>query len=327
MFYFLVDTLSRSFTSRAEASSHASVPADRQKAPHEPTSGAAPDAPAAGAAGAHSMHAASAAPSPEARLQELLNDKSCRACTSTRDLFAAFGAQLQHGGGGGFGGASAAASSSQPTPQLQTGQQQTGQQQQQQQLSGSNDSNQQQQANEQQGDKPQFWFYEEEMPEPPDVIDIGRATWTLLHTMAAYYPDAPTPDQQSSMHAFVRALGDHYPCHECRAHLRQDLERNPPDVGSSQALSMWACQLHNRVNVYLGKPEFDCGLVFQRWRDGPPAQEGEAPALYGLLAHNREVDEEVTRQQAADQPQQQQQGEQQQGQQQQTEQQGHGQQR
>ena len=28
------------------------------------------------------------------------------------------------------------------------------------------------------------------------------------------------------------------------------------------------CEMHNRVNVKLGKPEFDCSKVFQRWRDG-----------------------------------------------------------
>jgi hypothetical protein len=207
---------------------------------------------------------------PEARLQQLLNDKSCRACTSTRDLFAAFGSHLRHAGGAAGPAAGASASTGPGSPPSSPP------------------------SSEAASEKPPFWFYEEEMPDPPDVVDIGRATWTLLHTMAAYYPDSPTPQQQASMRGFVAALGDHYPCHECRAHLREDLARDPPDTAGAAALSEWACRLHNRVNVMLGKPEFDCGLALQRWRDGPP---GAGDEVYGLAAHNREVD---AQQQAAE---------------------------
>jgi hypothetical protein len=47
------------------------------------------------------------------------------------------------------------------------------------------------------------------------------------------------------------------------------LKTNPPDVTSQSALSLWMCQLHNRVNVKLGKSVFDCSKVDERWRDGP----------------------------------------------------------
>jgi len=29
------------------------------------------------------------------------------------------------------------------------------------------------------------------------------------------------------------------------------------------------CQQHNVVNRKLGKPEFDCRKVLERWKDGP----------------------------------------------------------
>ena len=99
--------------------------------------------------------------------------------------------------------------------------------------------------------------------------------------MAAYYPDDPTPAQQQQMSAFINALGEFYPCDECAGHLRKELVKHPPQVGDSQSLSQWACRLHNLVNVRLGKPEFDCSKVFQRWRDGPENDEeacgGSAP--------------------------------------------------
>lgn len=56
---------------------------------------------------------------------------------------------------------------------------------------------------------------------------------------------------------------------ECRGHLQKELARHPPDVSSPASLSLWACRLHNLVNVRLGKPAFDCSKVFERWRDGP----------------------------------------------------------
>lgn len=48
------------------------------------------------------------------------------------------------------------------------------------------------------------------------------------------------------------------------------MAKHPPDVSSPAALSAWLCRTHNEVNVRLGKPAFDCGLVVQRWREGPP---------------------------------------------------------
>lgn len=50
------------------------------------------------------------------------------------------------------------------------------------------------------------------MPCPPDILELGRATWTLLHSMAAYYPDSPSTEQQDAMRAWVDGLGRFYPC-------------------------------------------------------------------------------------------------------------------
>lgn len=36
--------------------------------------------------------------------------------------------------------------------------------------------------------------------------DLGRATWTLLHTLAAQYPSNPTKRQQKDVKALVRSL-------------------------------------------------------------------------------------------------------------------------
>lgn len=51
---------------------------------------------------------------------------------------------------------------------------------------------------------------------PADVETLGRHTWTLLHTMAAYYPEKPEPQQKESMKSFFKAFSENYPCWFCK---------------------------------------------------------------------------------------------------------------
>lgn len=105
---------------------------------------------------------------------------------------------------------------------------------------------------------------------PPDSTQLGQSTWTFLHTMAAYYPEKATQDDQSIMMAFIDGLARFYPCGYCADHLKQEIKTNPPKLASNVELSDWFCRIHNEVNVRQGKPVFDCSKVFERWRDGPP---------------------------------------------------------
>ncbi|KAG2175663.1 hypothetical protein INT43_001310, partial [Umbelopsis isabellina] len=105
---------------------------------------------------------------------------------------------------------------------------------------------------------------------PPDVEALGSSTWTLLHTMAAYYPERPAPSQMDSMKMFFEGFAQHYPCWFCKGDFQKSVAANPIQVGSRKKLSQWLCDRHNEVNEKLGKPKFDCTKVFERWLEGPP---------------------------------------------------------
>lgn len=104
---------------------------------------------------------------------------------------------------------------------------------------------------------------------PADVEQLGRATWTFLHTTAAYYPERPTPTQRANMLGLLNALPLLYPCSHCASHLGGNMKEHPPDVSGRVALSRWLCERHNDVNERLGKEKFDCAKTDERWKDGP----------------------------------------------------------
>lgn len=95
--------------------------------------------------------------------------------------------------------------------------------------------------------------------------EVGRATWTFLHTLAAQYPEHPTRQQQRDAKNLVDILTRMYPCGECARHFGELVRQSPPAVGSRRDFSMWMCEAHNTVNRRLGKPTFNCALVESRW--------------------------------------------------------------
>ncbi|XP_045612037.2 uncharacterized protein Alr [Procambarus clarkii] len=103
---------------------------------------------------------------------------------------------------------------------------------------------------------------------PADSISLGRGSWRLLHSMAAYYPTQPTSQEQDDMKTFISLFSKFYPCQPCAEDLREWLKTHSPAVESRSSLSQWFCEAHNEVNRKMEKPLFDCNLINQRWRDG-----------------------------------------------------------
>ncbi|VEU23769.1 DEKNAAC105045 [Brettanomyces naardenensis] len=103
---------------------------------------------------------------------------------------------------------------------------------------------------------------------PPDVEELGRSTWTFLHSVAAMYPEHPTDDQQQELKTFMVIFSKIYPCWFCAKGFQKFMKKNEPKVTNQEEFGRWLCDAHNAVNEKLGKPKFDCNLWKKRWKDG-----------------------------------------------------------
>nr|XP_043629594.1 FAD-linked sulfhydryl oxidase ERV1 [Erigeron canadensis] len=95
--------------------------------------------------------------------------------------------------------------------------------------------------------------------------ELGRATWTFIHTLGAQYPEKPTRQQKKDVKELMAILSRMYPCKECADHFKEVLRSNPVQAGSQDEFSQWLCRVHNVVNRSLNKPTFPCERVDARW--------------------------------------------------------------
>mmetsp|Transcript_22861 Transcript_22861/g.58138 ORF Transcript_22861/g.58138 Transcript_22861/m.58138 type:complete len:213 (+) Transcript_22861:3-641(+) len=117
---------------------------------------------------------------------------------------------------------------------------------------------------------------------PPTKQELGNAGWTLLHTIAANFPEQPSSQQRARADAFFHALGHLFPCSDCASHFRKHTKLHPVMSESRAALSVWLCEAHNEVNVRNGKEAYYCdiGVLDARWKDcgcGGNASSPETP--------------------------------------------------
>lgn len=83
----------------------------------------------------------------------------------------------------------------------------------------------------------------------------GTAAWKFLHTLTFDYPENPSLQQQISAEQLFMSLKDLLPCDECRSYYKDEIGNQPVDTKSKLALSSWLVDIHNRVNIRLGKPQ------------------------------------------------------------------------
>eukprot|EP00172_Hildenbrandia_rubra_P003053 Plantae.Rhodophyta-Hildenbrandia_rubra.ctg44508.p2 GENE.Plantae.Rhodophyta-Hildenbrandia_rubra.ctg44508~~Plantae.Rhodophyta-Hildenbrandia_rubra.ctg44508.p2 ORF type:complete len:155 (-),score=14.64 Plantae.Rhodophyta-Hildenbrandia_rubra.ctg44508:495-959(-) len=104
---------------------------------------------------------------------------------------------------------------------------------------------------------------------PPSKKKLGRSGWTLIHTMAAKYPEDPSEEDKVMARGFVMSLTKLYPCKECAKHFDKFVSVVPPELDSREKFLMWTCRAHNEVNKRQRKKEFPCEVkaLDDRWGD------------------------------------------------------------
>jgi len=83
--------------------------------------------------------------------------------------------------------------------------------------------------------------------------DLGRFTWALLHTTAAWFPEKPDDAEKTAARQLVDSLARLYPCTHCAEDFRETTRASPVTVDSRTAFAQWLCAQHNLVNKKLGK--------------------------------------------------------------------------
>lgn len=113
-------------------------------------------------------------------------------------------------------------------------------------------------------------FFTPNMPKKaPGKKELGNAGWTLIHSIAANYPESPSESEQYHAKAFLRSIAKLYPCKTCRRHFEKYLASSPPELASREQFMLWTCAAHNSVNERQGKDVFPCDMTAMeaRWGD------------------------------------------------------------
>ena len=106
------------------------------------------------------------------------------------------------------------------------------------------------------------------MPDQEAKEALGRASWKYLHTLLARFPDKPTEEERAKLTTFIGLYAELYPCGECSFHLQKMIKKFPVQTSSRTSAAMWGCHIHNMVNMYLKKAEYDCATILEDYDCG-----------------------------------------------------------
>ena len=113
----------------------------------------------------------------------------------------------------------------------------------------------------------------------------GPKLWFVIHTMALNYSDNPTYEDKRVMEEFFNNLKSSIPCHKCRIHYKQRLERDPiiNHLDNKQALFKYTVDLHNQVNKSLNKKILNYNEVVEIYREHYNKDEVEKEKKMNIL--------------------------------------------
>ena len=77
----------------------------------------------------------------------------------------------------------------------------------------------------------------------------GGPCWHTLYTIAALFEPETEEDSPTDFYNFFFSLANVLPCVKCRQHFKIHLERNPPNVASTDSLFEWVFTANKTVNA------------------------------------------------------------------------------
>ena len=88
---------------------------------------------------------------------------------------------------------------------------------------------------------------------PPNAIVLGRATWTVLHTTAAYLPDKLTDDEKTGFIKISTAVATLYPGNGLQIisdiFNDEQVQKELQAIEGKEDAMMWAWKVHNAVRM------------------------------------------------------------------------------
>ncbi|PZD44543.1 ERV1, Mitochondrial sulfhydryl oxidase the biogenesis of cytosolic FeS protein [Pyrenophora tritici-repentis] len=85
---------------------------------------------------------------------------------------------------------------------------------------------------------------------PPDVEELGRSSWTLLHSITGAYPVNPSPQLQSETKSFLTTFGKLYPCWVCAEDFQAWMQKNTPRSHDSEASTLAPSTTSDCPSIY-----------------------------------------------------------------------------
>ena len=94
---------------------------------------------------------------------------------------------------------------------------------------------------------------------PPLVSLWGTHGWKFIHAITFAYDTAPTREERRQMFTFLVSVGSVLPCKRCRRHYNAYIHSHLPSpdapaLRGRHELSSFVVDLHNDVNIRLGRP-------------------------------------------------------------------------
>lgn len=100
----------------------------------------------------------------------------------------------------------------------------------------------------------------------------GPHMWYVLHIITFAYPKEPTEYDKQRYSDFFNTIKNVIPCEVCQKHLNKYMSEYPigPHLDSKANLIKWLIQIHNFVNVSLGKPVYTPSEVVEVYKNIKP---------------------------------------------------------